>query len=107
MTYTYEELRKKTVAELRQIAEGIKDEAVRGYRTMHKHELLPAICKTLGIEAHEHHVAIGIDKTRIKAQIRKLKKVRDEALEAGDDERLRDARHRIKRLKRKLRRAIV
>jgi hypothetical protein len=107
MGYTYEELRKKTVAELREIAEGIEDEAVRGYRTMHKHELLPAICKALGIEAHEHHVAVGIDKTKIKVQIRRLKKVRDEALAAGDDERLRDSRHRIKRLKRKLRRAIV
>lgn len=107
MPYTYDELRKKTVAELREIAEGIEDEAVRGYRTMHKHELLPAICKALGIEAHEHHAAVGIEKTKIKAQIRKLKKARDEALAAGDRERLRQARHRIKRLKRKLRRAMV
>ncbi len=107
MAYTYEELHKKTVAQLRKIAEELDREELRGYRTMHKFELLPALCKALGIEAHEHHEAIGINKTAIKAQIRELKQRRDAAAEAGDLDQLRQVRHKIKRLKRKIRRATV
>ncbi len=107
MAYTYEELQKKTVAQLRKIAEELDREELRGYMTMHKFELLPALCKVLGIEAHAHHEALGIDKTGLKAQIDELKKRRDAAAEAGDNEQLRHIRHKIKRLKRKIRRATV
>lgn len=107
MARSYEELRGKTVAQLRAIAEGIEHDALHGYLTMHKHELLPALCQALGIEAHEHHEAVGIDKTAIKQEIRRLKAERDLALEAHSPEGLKRIRTRIKRLKRKIRRATV
>ncbi|UCF20713.1 MAG: hypothetical protein JSU87_04695 [Gemmatimonadota bacterium] len=107
MAYTYQELHKMTVAQLREVAKGIENDAVRGYTTMHKHELLPALCKVLGLETYEHHDVVGIDKARLKAQIQTLKAQRDAALAAGDREQLLEARHRIKRLKRKLRRSMV
>lgn len=107
MAYTYEELHKKTVAQLRDIAKELGHDAVRGYTTMHKHELLPALCEIFHIETHEHHDVIGVDTTKIKGQIRTLKARRDAALEAGNMEELREARHKIKRLKRKIRRATI
>lgn len=108
MAYTYEQLKKKTVAQLRKIAEDQGDhDELHGHLTMHKHELLPALCKVLGIEAHEHHDVIGVNKTKLKAQIRELKTKRDAALEAKDYDALKEARHKIKRLKRKIRRAMV
>jgi DNA-binding IclR family transcriptional regulator len=107
MVYTYEQLSKMTVAELRTIAEGIEHEAVHGFSTMHKEKLLPALCLALGIEAHAHHVAVGINKTAVKAEIRKLKVERDVAIQSHDRARLLEARHKIHELKRKLRKAIV
>jgi hypothetical protein len=47
---TYEDLKKKTVAELRDVAKGLTHDAVQGYTQMNKEHLLPAICKALGIE---------------------------------------------------------
>ncbi len=96
-----------TVAQMREIAKGLDHEAVRGYTTMHKHELLPALCTALGVEAHEHHEAVGINKTTLKAQMRELKVKRDGALEARDLAELKDIRHKMKRLRRKIRRATV
>jgi hypothetical protein len=107
MGYTYEELHKKTVAQLRDIAKGLDHESVRGYTTMHKHELLPALCQILHIDMHDHHAVIGIDKAKLRSQIRELKAKRDAALEARDMVELRETRHKIKRLKRKIRRATV
>jgi hypothetical protein len=107
MAHTYEELHKMTVAQLREVAEGIDHEAVRGFSTMHKDELLPALCTALDIEAHEHHKVIGIDKKKIKAQIRDLKTQRSAALEAGDHAELKKVRRRIRGLKRKIRKATV
>ncbi len=108
MAHTYEELHKMKVGQLREIAEGLGDvDELHGFLTMHKHELLPALCKVLGIEAHEHHEAVGIDKAGIKAQIRELKLKRAAALEAKDHAELKAMRHKIKRLKRKIRRATV
>jgi DNA-binding IclR family transcriptional regulator len=107
MAYTYEQLSEITVVELRTIAEGIEHEAVHGFSTMHKEKLLPALCLALGIEARVHHVAVGINKTAIKAEIRKLKAERDTAIQKHDRTRLKEARHKIHELKRKLRKAIV
>jgi hypothetical protein len=106
MAYTYEQLHKMTVVQLRQIADGIEHEELKGHSTMHKEKLLPALCKALGIEAHAHHVVVGIDKSKIKAEIRKLKKERDEALQKKDSARQRAIRKEIHNLKQKLRRAI-
>jgi hypothetical protein len=107
MALTWEELHKMTVAQLREMAKGLEDETLRGYSAMRKHELLPALCKVMGIEAHAHHEALGIDKARLKGQIRALKAKRDAALEAGNPADVKEARQKIKRLKRKIRKATV
>jgi len=107
MAYTYEELSNKTVAQLREIAEGIEHDALHGYTTMHKEQLLPALCDALGIEAHEHHDVVGVDKTKIKQRIRALKQQRDAALAAHDSAELKRIRRQIHRLKRRIKKATV
>jgi len=54
MAFTYEELKHKTVAELREIAKDIEHEAVQGYTQLNKEHLLVAISNALGLQ-HEHH----------------------------------------------------
>ena len=103
MVTTYEELKTKTVAELREIAKGISHDAVHGYTQMHKDHLLKAICDALGIDTHEHHHVVGIDKAAIKAQMRALKKERNAALEAHDSKQLAVVRHKLHRLNHQLR----
>jgi hypothetical protein len=103
MAYTYEELKKKTVQELRDIAKDVKHDAVQGASQMNKEHLLPALCKALGIEMHEHHEVWGIDKAAIKTKMRELKKAREAALEARDSERLRSVRRQLHRLNREIR----
>ncbi len=105
MAYTYEQLKDMTVAQLREIAKGVENEAVQGYSTMHKDHLLPALCKALGIEAHVHHVAALAAKTEVKKQIRALKAKRDELDGTHDHKHLAAIRHQIRGLKRKLRKA--
>jgi hypothetical protein len=107
MSYTYEELSKMTVADLRKIADGIEHEATKGHSTMHKEKLLPALCIALGVEAHAHHEAKGIDKGKIKLHIRSLKKEREAALQSHDAAKLKEVRMEIKKLKKNLRKAIV
>jgi len=106
MAYTFEELRHKTVAELREMAKGIEHEAVQGYTQMNKEHLLVAISKALGIQ-HEHHEVVGVDKSAIKSRIRDLKKKRDEALSAHDHGQLKIVRRSIHRLKRQIHKATV
>jgi hypothetical protein len=103
MAYTFEELKGKTVQELRDIAKGVEHEAVQGALQMNKDHLLPALCKALGIDMHEHHVVVGIDKPAIKAKMRELKKERDAALEAHDGTELKTLRRQIHRLNRQIR----
>jgi DNA-binding IclR family transcriptional regulator len=103
MAHTYDELKAKTIAELREIAQGISDERVQGYSQMNKDHLLPAICAALGIETHEHHAVVGLDKAGIKAKMRALKKQRDEALEAHDPDRLASVRRQLHRMNHQLR----
>ena len=105
MEHTFEELRKMTVAQLREIAQETEHEALHGYSTMHKEELLPALCTALEIETHVHHEVVGINKRKIKARIRELKGERDAALEARDKRRLKVALRKIHRLKRTIRKA--
>jgi hypothetical protein len=103
--YTYDQLKRMTVAKLRGIADGIKDDALEGHSTMHKEHLLPILAKVMGVE--EHHIAHGEAKLKIKSQIRQLKVKRDEARTAGDHAELARARHNIHVLKHKLRRMTV
>jgi len=106
MAYTYDQLSVLTVAQLREIAKGIEHEAVHGFSTMHKEKLLPAICVALGIEAHKHHLAVGINKSQIKGEIKKLKTKRDTALAAKDHAEYKKILREIHHLKNKLRQAL-
>jgi hypothetical protein len=106
MEYTFEQLKHKTVVELREIAKGIEHEAVQGYTQLNKEHLLVAISNALGIK-HEHHDVVGVDKGSIKSRIRDLKKKRDEALAAHDHAQLKIVRRTIHRLKRQINRATV
>ena len=88
MAYTHNELKHKTLAELRDIAKDIEHEAVQGYTQLNKEHLIVAICKALGIEMHEHHEVVGVDKAAIKTRIKALKTKRDAALTAHDHKQL-------------------
>jgi hypothetical protein len=93
MAHTYEELKKKTVAELRDLAKDIEHEAVQGYTQMNKDHLLPALCKALGIEGHEHHVAMVAEKAAIKGKMREIKAASEKAKADHDPALL----HRLRR----------
>ena len=99
MTYTFDELKGKTVAELREIAK----DAVQGASQMNKEKLLPALCKALGIEGHAHHEVHGIDKSSVKAQMRELKTERSKALDIHDHERLKSIRRQMHKLNHQIR----
>ena len=103
MPHTYEELKSRTLAELREIAKGSSSEAVQGYSQMNKDHLLPALCTALGIDLHEHHTVTGIDKAGLKAKIRELKKERDRALDKHDYARLHSVRRQIHHLNHQIR----
>jgi len=104
MAYTYHELKAKTIQELRDIAKGVENQdAVQGYSQMNKDHLLPALCRALGIDLHEHHTAIGIDKPAVKAKMRELKKQRQAALDAHDHDLLKSIRRQIHHFNRQIR----
>ncbi|HXG93339.1 MAG TPA: hypothetical protein VNN73_13410 [Blastocatellia bacterium] len=107
MAYTYNELKHKTVGELRDIAANVEHEALQGYTQLNKEHLLVALCKALNVDMHEHHEVKGINKSEIKAKIRELKRRRDEALAAHDHAQLKDVRRRIHHLKRQIHKATV
>jgi len=106
MAHTYAELSKKTVAELREIAKATENEQLTGVSTMHKEQLLPILCRVLGVEIPHHH-AVGAEKTAIKQKIRKLKADRDAAAAQHDADALKRIRREIHQLKRQLRRSMV
>ena len=107
MSHTYEELKHKTVAELREIAKGIEDEAVKGATQMNKDHLLKALCTALHIEMHAHHEVVGIDKSAIKTKIRELQKRRDELMASKDKKELSGVLRQIHNFKKRIRRATV
>ncbi len=107
MSHTFEELKHTRVVDLREIAKDIDHSALRGYSTMHKDELVKALCEALGIESHAHHEVVGINKARVKKRIRALKAERDAALEAKDRVQLKRIRRKIHRLKRRIHKATV
>jgi DNA polymerase/3'-5' exonuclease PolX len=107
MTHTYEELHAMTVAQLREVAKDMDNEELRGYSSMHKEDLLKVLCQTLGIEAHVIHQVVGLDKTKVKGEIRELKQQRQAAIDSGDHKELKRIRRQIHRLKRQIRRATV
>lgn len=107
MTHTYEELHAMTVAQLREVAKDMDNEELRGYSSMHKEDLLKVLCQALGIEAHVTHQVVGLDKTKVKGEIRQLKQQRQAAIDSGDHKELKRIRRQIHRLKRQIRRATV
>jgi len=104
---TFEALKKKTVAELREIAKGITHDAVQGYTQMNKEHLLPALCKALGIEGAHHHVESGFHKSAIKARMKTLHAERDKAVEAHDSAKLKAVRTELHTLNHRLRAHMV
>ena len=109
MAHTYEELKGKTIDDLREIAKGIEHEAVKGYTQMNKEHLLPALCKALGIDYHKHphHAAVGIDKPKLKARMHALKAEKQKAVAAADRKKLKALRREYHHLNRRIRGASV
>ena len=107
MDYTFKDLKHMKLGELKEIAAGLENEAVKGYTQMNKDHLLEAICQALQIEMHEHHEVVGVNKTAIKAKIRSLKRDRDKALETKNRKKFIQVRKEIKKLKNTLRKATV
>ena len=105
MAYTYEELKKKTLAELRDIAKDLQHDAVQGYTQLNKEHLLPALCSALGVDAHEHHAASGELKFAMRAKLHELRAQRAQAIEAHDHERLKAIRRHYHHLNHTLRAA--
>jgi hypothetical protein len=106
-TMTYEDLKKKTVAELRDVAKGLTHDAVQGYTQMNKEHLLPAICKALGIEHGHHHVETGFDKSKLKVRMKMLRVERVKALEAHDSRKLQTIRGELRALNHRIRTHMV
>jgi hypothetical protein len=104
VAYTYHELKEKNIQELREIAKGVENQdAVKGYSQLNKEHLLPALCKALGVDVHEHHGVVGIDKPAIKAKMKALKVKRAAAIESHDHGAIRSLRRQIHRLNRQIR----
>jgi hypothetical protein len=103
VAYSFHELKLKTIQELREIAKDVQHDAVQGYSQMNKDHLLPALCKALGIDTHEHLVVVGIDKAAVKAKMRELREKRDAAREAHDHQLLKSLRRQIHGLNRQIR----
>jgi len=109
MAHTYEELKHKTIDDLREIAKGIEHDAVKGYTQMNKEHLLPALCKALGIEYHKHphHAAVGIDKPKLKARMHAIRAEKEKAIAAADSKKLKALRREYHHLNRRIRAATV
>jgi uncharacterized ferredoxin-like protein len=103
MAHTYHELKEKTLQDLRAIAATIQHDAVKGASQMNKDHLLPALCKALGIDTHEHAVVVGIDKAVLKAKMHQLQKERDAAIDAHDAEALKNIRRQLHHLNHRIR----
>jgi hypothetical protein len=103
-SFTYEQLKEMTVVQLREVAQGLRPghDELEGYATKHKEQLLPILCKVLGV--HTHAAAKGEQKTHVKMQIHKLQAKRNEALKAGKKDQLPTIHHQIHVLKHRLRR---
>jgi hypothetical protein len=99
----FHELQKTRVADLREMMkEHLPD--VEGVIGLKKEDLVDQLADKLGIEKPSKHVAAGLGKRAIKAEIRDLKVKREAALEAHDHAELKKYRRKIHRRKRRLRR---
>ena len=124
MSETYDDLKKKTVADLREIAKQHEHDALSGYSSMKKPELIEAVATALGLteeaapapaksapkpaakavpKAKSGKSIRTMDKNELKQRIHELRAERTAALEAHDSPRLHRVRRRIHRLKRRMR----
>lgn len=99
----YHDLQKTRVIDLREMMKEHLPE-VTGVTAKKKEELVDLLAEKLGIEKPHKHVAAGLGKRAIKAEIRELKLKRQAALEAKDSQELQKYRRLIHRRKRRLRR---
>ncbi|MGD9547582.1 MAG: hypothetical protein AB7V45_08535 [Candidatus Krumholzibacteriia bacterium] len=99
----YHDLQKTRVGDLRELMKQHCPEVV-GVVGMKKEELVDSLAAKLGIEKPHKHVAFGLGKRKIKAEIKELRVKRQAALEAKDYGELKKQRRLIHRRKRKLRR---
>jgi hypothetical protein len=97
----WHQIAKMKVADLREKAKAIPE--VGAVSGMSKGQLVEAVAHHLGIE-RPHKVAEGIDKAKVKTEIRDLKTSRDEAQKARDPKELKRVRREIHKRKRTLRR---
>ena len=99
----YHDLQKTRVVDLREMMkEHLPDE--KGTTGLKKEQLVDLLAAKLGIEKPHKHVAAGLGKRAIKAEIRELKVKRQAALEAKETGDLKKYRRQIHRRKRRLRR---
>jgi hypothetical protein len=103
MNYTYESLKKMTLAQLREVAKDTHHEAVQGFSQLNKDHLLPALCLALGIDAHEHHAARGEIKVKAKQRLEELRAQRQQAIQTHDHALLHAVRREYHHLNHKLR----
>ncbi|MCK4304241.1 MAG: hypothetical protein KAY24_08370 [Candidatus Eisenbacteria sp.] len=99
----YHELEKTTAAKLREMAQEYED--IVGAAGMNKEQLVDLLADKLGIEK-PHKVVVGIDKVKIKAEIRELKKLRDKAIEGKDRMEFKKVRRMLHHQRHKLHKAI-
>ena len=99
----YHDLQKTRVVDLREMMKEHLPE-VKGITGLKKDELIEQLADKLGIEKPHKHVAAGLGKRAIKAEIRELKLKRQAALEAKEYDELKKFRRQIHRRKRRLRR---
>jgi len=102
----YHDLQKTRVTDLREmIKENFPD--ILGVVGLKKEEMVNMLADKLGIEKPHKHVAAGLGKRAIKAEIRELKVQREAAKEERNTEDILKFRRLIHRNKRKLRRMMT
>ncbi len=102
----YHDLQKTRVTDLREmIKENFPD--ILGVVGLKKEEMVNMLADKLGIEKPHKHVAAGLGKRAIKAEIRELKVQREAAKKERNTEDILKFRRLIHRNKRKLRRMMT
>jgi len=96
----YKELSKLTVVKLRELAHQYED--IKGASGLHKEELIDVLCEKMSIERPHRVVKKGVGRRKLKADIRTLKKARDEAIASKDRQSLKRIRRKMHAQKRRL-----
>ncbi len=102
----FHDLQKTRVSDLREMVKEHFPE-ILGVIGLKKEEMVHMLAEKLGIEEPHKHVAAGLGKRAIKAEIRDFKVLREAAKENHDNEEVVKFRKLIHRNKRKLRRMMT